>query len=193
MEYKQESVLLWNIFVCLSFFIINTNCISSNNEPEIISTQNEILTYVNHTAKLSCIIQNRNRRHVTWSRVHFMNETQKLTNLLYVDSVKYITSNRYHLIHFIDKDNRDHLNLEIHQIILFDEGYYSCLVTAIKPISKIFHLKVIDNNRNLSVALRSTLNMERGRKQDIVSSLSLINISISNIFLMIILIFVNFI
>ncbi|CAF3611424.1 unnamed protein product, partial [Rotaria sp. Silwood2] len=123
--------------------IVNSNCISSNIEPEIISTQNEIITYVNHTAKLSCIIENRNQRHVTWSRVNFINETQKLQNLLYVDLLKYTSSNRYHLTHLVDKDNRDYLNLEIRQIDISDQGYYSCFVTAIKPISKIFHIKVL--------------------------------------------------
>ncbi|CAF0839840.1 unnamed protein product [Rotaria sordida] len=194
MEYKQETILIWKIFVCLLFFIININRISANSEPKIISTQNEIIAYVNHTAKLSCIIQNRNQRHikiqVTWSRVHFMNETQKLINLLYVDLLKYTSLNRYHLTHLVDKDNRDHLNLEIRQIHLSDQGYYSCFVTAIKPISEIFHLKVIDNTRNVSLALRSTLDIQQEKKEEINSLLSLINISISNIFLMIILILI---
>jgi len=44
--------------------IFLVNGISANTDPEIISTQDEIITYVNHTAKLSCIIQNRIREHV---------------------------------------------------------------------------------------------------------------------------------
>ena len=38
---------------------------AAQSNPEIISTQNEVITYLNHTAKLSCIIQNKNRHHVT--------------------------------------------------------------------------------------------------------------------------------
>ncbi len=83
MEYKQSTTLLWPTFICLLFFLVNSNYkfsfikasgqtflflvngISTNTDPEIISTQDEIITYVNHTAKLSCIIQNRNRQHVS--------------------------------------------------------------------------------------------------------------------------------
>lgn len=43
----------------------------------------------------------------------------------------------------IDRDNREYWNLEIRNINLSDQGYYSCVLTAIKPISKIFNLKVI--------------------------------------------------
>lgn len=44
-------------------FLVHT--LSAYTDPEIISTQDEIITYVNHTAKLSCIIQHRNRQHVS--------------------------------------------------------------------------------------------------------------------------------
>jgi hypothetical protein len=42
----------------------------ASSEAEIISTQDEIITYVNHTAKLSCIIQNKNRHHVRQRHFH---------------------------------------------------------------------------------------------------------------------------
>jgi len=44
--------------------IFLVNGLSVNTDPEIISTQDEIITYINHTAKLSCIIQNRMRQRV---------------------------------------------------------------------------------------------------------------------------------
>jgi len=44
--------------------IFLVNGLSVNTDPEIISTQDEIITYINHTAKLSCIIQNRIRQRV---------------------------------------------------------------------------------------------------------------------------------
>jgi hypothetical protein len=125
----------------MKFLLVNG--ISTKSDPEIVSTQHEVIAYVNHTAKLSCLIQNRNQQHVTWSRVHFINETQKLTNLLYVDLIKYIPINRYHLTHLIEKDNREYWNLEIRHIHLSDQGYYSCVLTAIKPISKLFYVQVI--------------------------------------------------
>ena len=141
--------------------LVQVDGTSANSEAEIISTQDEILTYVNHTAKLACIIQNKNRHHVsrcapvlpgkqlpspfqvTWSRVTFINETQKLTSLLFVDLLKYSPFSRYHLTHVIERDNREYWNLEIRNIHLSDQGYYSCVLTAIKPISKIFHVKVL--------------------------------------------------
>ncbi|CAF1670932.1 unnamed protein product [Adineta ricciae] len=152
MECKQQTLTAVSIvrratLACLLYSIVMTLLIvdgtSANTEAEIISTQNEIITYVNHTAKLSCIIQNKNRQHVTWSRVTFMNETQKLTNLLFVDLLKYTPFSRYHLTHMIERDNREYWNLEIRNVHTSDEGYYSCVLTAIKPISKIFHVKVL--------------------------------------------------
>jgi hypothetical protein len=75
MEYKHQTT-----FICLLFLIVNSkykfsrwdlqaifilvNGVSTIPEPEIITTQDEVITYVNHTAKLSCLIQNRNRQHV---------------------------------------------------------------------------------------------------------------------------------
>ncbi|CAF1338407.1 unnamed protein product [Adineta steineri] len=193
MEYKQQITLIGQTFVCLLFFIVYFSGISANIEPEIISTQDEIITYINHTAKLSCIIQNRNRQHVTWSRVNFINETRKITDLLYVDLLKYTPFTRYHLTHLIEKDNQEYWNLEIRQVHLADQGYYSCVVTALKPISKIFYIKVIENTRNLSLALRSTLEMQQQDKQEIIpssSSSSLIRTSLSMMLLRIILILI---
>ncbi|CAF3786732.1 unnamed protein product [Adineta steineri] len=193
MEYKQQITLVGQTFVCLLFFIVYFSGISANIEPEIISTQDEIITYINHTAKLSCIIQNRNRQHVTWSRVNFINETRKITDLLYVDLLKYTPFTRYHLTHLIEKDNQEYWNLEIRQVHLADQGYYSCVVTALKPISKIFYIKVIENTRNLSLALRSTLEMQQQDKQEIIpssSSSSLIRTSLSMMLLRIILILI---
>ena len=43
----------------------------------------------------------------------------------------------------IERDNREYWNLEIRNVHLSDQGYYSCVLTAIKPISKIFHVKVL--------------------------------------------------
>ena len=80
---------------------------------------------------------------VTWSRVNFINETQKLTSLLFVDSLKYTPFSRYHLTHLIENDNREYWNLEIRHVHPSDQGYYSCVLTAIRPISKTFHLKVL--------------------------------------------------
>ncbi|CAF1227382.1 unnamed protein product [Adineta steineri] len=195
MEYKQQITLIGQTFVCLLFFIVYFSGISANIEPEIISTQDEIITYINHTAKLSCIIQNRNRQHVTWSRVNIINETRKITDLLYVDLLKYTPFTRYHLTHLIEKDNQEYWNLEIRQVHLADQGYYSCVVTALKPISKIFYIKVIENTRNLSLALRSTLEMQQQDKQEIIpssssSSSSLIGTSLSMMLLRIILILI---
>ncbi len=142
---------------------------------------------------------------VTWSRVNFVNDTQKLTYLLYVDLLKYTPFSRYHLTHLIEKDDREYWNLEIRQVHLADQGYYSCVLTGVKPISKLFYVKVIgkysfffqiekrsyyilENTRNLPFALRSTSNMQRLGKDQINSSLSLIEISIFKIILMIIII-----
>ena len=72
-----------------------------------------------------------------------MNESQKLTNLLFVDLLKYTPFSRYHLTHMIERDNREYWNLEIRNVRSSDQGYYSCVLTAIKPISKIFHVKVL--------------------------------------------------
>lgn len=80
---------------------------------------------------------------MTWARVNFVNDIQKLTSLLYVDLLKYTQINRYHLTHLVEKDNREYWNLEIRQVHLADQGYYSCALAAVKPISKIFYLKVI--------------------------------------------------
>jgi hypothetical protein len=52
----------------------------ASSEAEIISTQDEIITYVNHTAKLSCIIQNKNRHHVRQRHFHW-NKKKKLNYL----------------------------------------------------------------------------------------------------------------
>ncbi|CAF3579330.1 unnamed protein product [Adineta steineri] len=195
MECKQQTVTAVGIvrqaaFACLLFSIVMTLLIVdgtlADSEAEIISTQDEIITYVNHTAKLSCIIQNKNRQHVTWSRVTFMNDTQKLTNLLFVDLLKYTPFSRYHLTHMIERDNREYWNLEIRNIHVSDQGYYSCVLTAIKPISKIFHVKVLENARNPLFALRSTLdttNMQRRSKEELFSSLSLSSSSILTIVL----------
>lgn len=57
--------------------------------------------------------------------------------------MKYTSFNRYHVTHSVDKDNQEHWNLEIRQIHLSDEGHYSCILTAIKPISKVFYVRVI--------------------------------------------------
>jgi hypothetical protein len=84
-----------------------------------------------------------NKFQVTWSRVTFINETQKLTNLLFVDLLKYTPHGRYHLTHMVERDNREYWNLEIRNVHLSDQGFYSCVLTAIKPISKIFHVKVL--------------------------------------------------
>lgn len=51
------------MFKCSSFLLVDGTLAST--EAEIISTQDEIITYVNHTAKLSCIVQNKNREHVS--------------------------------------------------------------------------------------------------------------------------------
>jgi hypothetical protein len=86
MEYKHQTVLIWQTFVCLLLFLVNRMykfssliktwrekyfSVNAYTDPEIISTQDEIITYVNHTAKLSCIIQNRNRQHVRNERKQF--------------------------------------------------------------------------------------------------------------------------
>lgn len=183
MECKQQAItgaaaVRQTALACLLVSIVMTLLIdgtSANSEAEIISTQDEILTYVNHTAKLACIIQNKNRHHVTWSRVTFINETQKLTSLLFVDLLKYSPFSRYHLTHVIERDNREYWNLEIRNIHLSDQGYYSCVLTAIKPISKIFHVKVLETARNPSFALRSTsdadtANMQRRSKEGFLAS-----------------------
>ena len=72
-----------------------------------------------------------------------MNETQKITNLLFVDLLKYTPSSHYHLTHMIEGNDREYWNLEIRNVHLSDQGYYSCVLTAMKPISKIFHVKVL--------------------------------------------------
>ncbi|CAF3321132.1 unnamed protein product [Rotaria sp. Silwood1] len=152
MECKQQTATAFaavrqSALACLLFSIVMILLIVdgtlANTEAEIISTQDEIITYINHTAKLSCIIQNKNRHHITWSRITFINETQKITNLLFVDLLKYTPSSQYHLTHMIERDNREYWNLEIRNVHLSDQGYYSCVLTAIKPISKIFHVKVL--------------------------------------------------
>ena len=66
----------------------------------------------------------------------FHNETQKLTYLLFVDLLKYTPLSRYHLTHTIDRENREYWNLEIRNVHVTDQGHYSCVLTAIKPISK---------------------------------------------------------
>lgn len=191
MECKQQTLTAATLvrqaaFVCLLFSIVMTLLIDgtlANSGAEIVSTQDEIITYVNHTAKLSCIVQNKNREHVTWSRVTFHNETQKLTYLLFVDLLKYTPLSRYHLTHTIDRDNREYWNLEIRNVHQTDQGYYSCVLTAIKPISKIFHVKVLESARNPLFALRSTSdanmnNMQRRSKEVAYSSLSFLSSSI---------------
>ncbi|UJR33719.1 hypothetical protein I4U23_021148 [Adineta vaga] len=195
MECKQQTLTAATIvrratLTCLLFSIVMTLLIvdgtSASTEAEIVSTQDEIITYVNHTAKLSCIIQNKNRHHVTWSRITFMNESQKLTNLLFVDLLKYTPFSRYHLTHMIERDNREYWNLEIRNVREADQGYYSCVLTAIKPISKLFHVKVLENTRNPLFALRSSLdptNMQRRSKENLFSSLSLLSSSIFTIIL----------
>ncbi|UJR13559.1 hypothetical protein I4U23_000573 [Adineta vaga] len=194
MESKQQTMLVWQTFVCLLYFIVFFNGISAHIEPEIVSTENEIITYVNHTAKLSCTIRNRNRQHVTWTRVTYINETRKITGLLYVDLVKYTPSSRYDLTHSVSKDNQEFWNLTIRQIYPTDQGYYSCVVSTIKPVSKIFHIKVIENSRNLSLALRSTMDIQQKQqqqgKEQRNSSLALIPMSLSTSFLLIILVFI---
>ncbi|CAM4984379.1 unnamed protein product, partial [Rotaria socialis] len=87
------------IFVCLLFFIVNINLILGNTQSKIISTQDQ----------------------VTWSRIHLINETQKLTYLLYVDLLKYTSLSRYHLTCTVDQDNKEYWNLEIHQVHLSDQ------------------------------------------------------------------------
>jgi hypothetical protein len=52
------------MFKCSSFLFLVDGTLAST-EAEIISTQDEIITYVNHTAKLSCIVQNKNHEHVS--------------------------------------------------------------------------------------------------------------------------------
>ncbi|CAF3990574.1 unnamed protein product, partial [Rotaria magnacalcarata] len=80
-----------------------------NIQSKTISTQNKVITYVNQTPKLSCIIKNCNQRYVTWSRIHLINETQKLTYLLYVDLLKYTPLlGRYHLTCTVDQDNKEY-------------------------------------------------------------------------------------
>ncbi|CAF0753489.1 unnamed protein product [Rotaria sordida] len=184
----RQSALAGLLFSIVMVLLIVDGTLAST-EAEIISTQDEIITYINHTAKLSCIIQNKNRHHITWSRITFINETQKITNLLFVDLLKYTPSSQYHLTHMIERDNREYWNLEIRNVHLSDQGYYSCVLTAIKPISKIFHVKVLENTRNPLLALRSTSdaytnNLQRRSKEEIFSSLSLFSSSILTIFLM---------
>ncbi|CAM4984729.1 unnamed protein product [Rotaria socialis] len=53
----HQLILLTRIFVCLLFFIVNINLILGNTQSKIISTQDQVTTYVNQTAKLSCIIK----------------------------------------------------------------------------------------------------------------------------------------
>ncbi|CAF4772050.1 unnamed protein product, partial [Rotaria socialis] len=98
-----------------------------NTQSKIISTQDQVTTYVNQTAKLSCIIK----------------KSQSTT---------------FHLS---------------------DQGYYSCILAAVQPISKLFHLRVIDNPQYLSLSLDSTFDMQR---EQMISSLSLIDRSVSTIF-----------
>ena len=38
---------------------------SASADPEIISTETEIIAYPNHTAKLSCVVQHKTRHHVS--------------------------------------------------------------------------------------------------------------------------------
>lgn len=98
---------------------------------------------------------------VTWSRVTFINATQKLNNLLFVDLLKYTPLSRYHTTHMIERDNIEYWNLEIRNVHTSDQGYYSCVLTAIKPISKLFHVKVVgmysvrmnSNNRKLMITI----------------------------------------
>ena len=72
-----------------------------------------------------------------------------IANILYIYQLKYTPFNRYHLSHSIDSNkNEEHWDLEIRQVHLADQGYYSCVLTAIKPISKIFYLKVIGKITN---------------------------------------------
>jgi len=63
--------------------------------------------------------------------------------LLFVDLLKYTPYSRYHLTHLIEKDDREYWNLEIRQVHLGDQGYYSCALAGAKPISKLFYVKVI--------------------------------------------------
>ncbi|CAF3505280.1 unnamed protein product [Rotaria socialis] len=176
--------LLFSIVMIL--LIVDGTLASSTSDAKIISTQDEIITYVNHTARLSCIIENKGQHHITWSRVTFINETQKITTLLFVDLLKYTQSSHYHLTRMIERDNREHWNLEIRNVHLSDQGYYSCVLTEIKPISKIFHVKVLELTRNPLLALRSTSdahtnNVQRRSKDDSFSSLSLLSSSSSSI------------
>lgn len=50
-------------------FQIDGTLATSKTEAEIISTQDEIITYLNHTARLSCIVQNKNRHHVNQCQI----------------------------------------------------------------------------------------------------------------------------
>ena len=53
------------IFIRFSFsFEVDGTLASATSDAKIISTQDEITTYVNHTARLSCIIENKGRNHV---------------------------------------------------------------------------------------------------------------------------------
>ena len=65
---RRTETLSSQVFIFF-VYILKVDGTSANTEAEIISTQNEIITYVNHTAKLSCIIQNKNRQHVI---LHFL-------------------------------------------------------------------------------------------------------------------------
>jgi len=176
------------VLSCVFFVYSVDSGTSTSFEPEIISTQDEVIAYINHTAKLSCIIQNKNRHHVTWSRINMINDSQKLTSLLFVDLLKYTPFSRYHLTHKIEANNREYWNLEIRNVHISDQGYYSCVLTAIEPISKIFHVKVIENMRNPLLALRSTHdanvnNVQRRQKEQLISSSSLRSSSILTIVL----------
>ncbi|CAF4010139.1 unnamed protein product [Rotaria magnacalcarata] len=112
-----------------------------------------------------------------------------LASLLFSIVMILLIGNHYHLTRMIERDNREHWNLEIRNVHLSDQGYYSCVLTEIKPISKIFHVKVLELTRNPLLALRSTSdaytnNVQRRSKDDRFSSLSLLSSSILTIFLM---------
>ena len=61
-DLAESSVHSLALFVFI--YILEVDGTSASTEAEIVSTQDEIITYVNHTAKLSCIVKNKNRHHV---------------------------------------------------------------------------------------------------------------------------------
>ncbi|CAF1111400.1 unnamed protein product [Didymodactylos carnosus] len=116
--------------------------VNASTSPQIISPPSEIIAYINHTARLSCIIQNKESHHVFWSRYTIVNDTYKLSDVLFINLLKFSSYPHYHLTRKVDKTT-EHWNLEIRNIQPLDEGYYGCALSTSEPIIKYSFVRVL--------------------------------------------------